>query len=175
MLARFAPKRFLYCGVVAASVIAAACGSSTSTALAIGDPCLVGRWDLTSSSGTATSNGVTINFSGEEGVVMTLTAAGAETDDYSNASPTISRSSDGHTESSTLRGTMQYGFHGAAGKWVQSGGSGQITETNHLVDGVKQPDSNASAPAGSGTYSCSSSALTVLVGGNWTVNFTKTG
>lgn len=158
-----APSRFLCCGAVAAAVMAAACGGGTSTAPAIGDPCVVGRWVMTASNVVDTSTpGVTVTYSGGEGFLVTLTAAGTEIDDYSNAAPASSKSSDGHTSSFITRGTEQFKFHASAGHWVESEASGQLTSTNYVVDGIPKPDFTSSAQVGSGTYSCSSSALTMV-------------
>ena len=95
--------------------------------------------------------------------MFTLTAAGNETDDPSSAAP-YSGSGGGHTLSFVLRGTEQFTFHAMAGQWVDSGGSGQFTFTNYVLDGVHEPNSTAPPdPApGSGTYSCSGSTLTLV-------------
>jgi hypothetical protein len=181
------PTRFLRCGIVSVSLFATACGSGssptpstarptstvapsatatpTATLLAIGDPCVVGRWTGTTRSyvDTSTVPGATITISGAAGFVFTLTAAGNETDDPSNAAP-YSGSGGGHTLSFVLRGTEQFTFHAMAGQWVDSGGSGQFTFTNYVLDGVHEPNSTAPPdPApGSGTYSCSGSTLTLV-------------
>jgi hypothetical protein len=163
----------LHYGLVAASVIAAACGNATSATPAIGDSCLVGRWVQTSSITIDRSTpGITVTTTGGDGYVVTFTAAGDETDDYSNTAPGISKSSDGHTEIFTFRGTMHYKFHAAAGRWTESEQSGEITVTSHTIDGVSQPDASMTVPSGSGTYKCAGSTLTIIQG-QTTVVFAK--
>lgn len=108
--------------------------------------------------------------------MVTFGADGTEIDDYSNSATSFRKSSDGHTATFTWRGTEQFKFHAAAGKWVESEASGSITATNHVVDGRSAPDFNSSAQVGSGTYSCSSSTLTIvqtLSGFEATNTFTK--
>jgi hypothetical protein len=146
------------------SPTAKAIATTAAEPLAIGDPCLIGRWIMTNvliSDSTAFS-GVTISMTGQVGTVMTLGAEGTEVFDLTN-STRLSGSGGGHTVSWLGRGVQRFGFQGQGGQWAESGPSQIATGTNVLVDGVSQPDFTSEAPPFSGTYTCAGSNLTMAI------------
>lgn len=163
----------------AAAVVLAGCASSSSSSssatspaatptpspspLAIGDPCVIGRWTQTTSQvpNTTTFPGATLQITGGAGAVFTLTADGSETADFSNSAMYVG-SGGGHTLRYQLRGTDQYTLHADAGKWAENGSGQSIMTIKYVLDGVAQPDGVGPAPPSSNTYTCTSSQLTLV-------------
>ena len=132
--------------------------------LAIGDPCLVGRWILTNLviADSISFPGMTMSMTGQLGTVMTLGADATEVFDLTN-STRITGVGGGHTMSWLGRGVQRFGFQGQGGQWTESGPPQIATATNVVVDGVSQPDFNSEAPPFAGSYTCAGSNLTMAV------------
>jgi hypothetical protein len=132
--------------------------------LAIGDPCLVGRWTLTNLtiSDSVSLPGITMSMTGQLGTVMTLGADATEIFDLTN-STRMTGVGGGHTMSWLGRGVQRFGFQGQGGQWTESGPSQIATATNVVVDGVSQPDFNSEAPPFAGSYTCAGSNLTMAI------------
>jgi hypothetical protein len=132
--------------------------------LAIADPCLVGRWMLTSLAvnDSISFPGFTMSMTGQVGTVMTLGADGTEIFDLTN-STRLNGVGGGHTMSWLGRGVQRFGFQGRGGQWTESGPPQIATAANVVVDGVSQPDFNSEAPPFSGSYTCAGSNLTMAI------------
>ena len=152
--------------VVAAipSPTAKAIATTASELLAIGDPCLIGRWIMTNLliSDSTSFPGITMSMTGQVGTVMTLGAEGTEVFDLTN-STRLSGTGGGHSVSWLGRGVQRFGFQGQDGQWTESGPSQIATGTNVLVDGASQPDFTSEAPPFSGSYTCAGSNLTMAI------------
>jgi len=137
---------------------------SAAAELAIGDPCLVGRWTLTNLVilDSTVFPGVTMTMTGQLGTVMTLGADGTEIFDLTNSTK-VTGAVGGHTMSWLGRGVQRFAFQGRGGQWTESGPPQIATGTNVVVDGVSQPDFTSEAPPFSGSYTCSGSNLTMAV------------
>ena len=132
--------------------------------LAIGDPCLIGRWTLINLaiSDSVSFPGITMSMTGQLGTVMTLGADATEIFDLTN-STRMTGVGGGHTMSWLGRGVQRFGFQGQGGQWTESGPSQIATATNVVVDGVGQPDFNSEAPPFAGSYTCAGSNLTMAI------------
>jgi len=123
--------------------------------------CVVGTWRQVNNTGTDTQSfpGVTLQDSGGAGVTVTFTSAGIETDNYANSSNFIERGG-GHIVTVQVRGTTIYDFKAAAGNWAESGGSGAITAVG-TYDGTPTPPHTSLPAPETGTYTCTSTTLTL--------------
>jgi len=132
---------------------------SPSPSPAIGDACLVGRWvdQKQSAPGNWTWSNERIAVSGLQGFVITYTAAGLETDDFSAAQPLVG-DFHGHQIKIALGGLLTYQVLADGSHIVQSNAAGSLTGT-YYYDGVVQPGGTATAPAGTIAYTCSGNTL----------------
>jgi hypothetical protein len=132
--------------------------------LAIGDPCLVGRWIMTNLviADSISFPGMTMSMTGQLGTVMTLGADATEVFDLTN-STRINGVGGGHTMSWLGRGVQRFGFQGQGGQWIESGPPQIATATNVVVDGVSQADFNSETPPFAGSYTCAGSNLTMAI------------
>ncbi len=132
---------------------------SPSPSPAIGDPCLVGRWveQKQTSPGNWTWNSERISVSGLQGLVVTYSADGGETVDFSGAQPLIG-DYHGHEIRIVLRGSLTYQDTADGRRMVQSKATGDLTPVFYY-DGAPQPGGNAAAAAQTLTYSCAGDRL----------------
>jgi hypothetical protein len=134
----------------------------------LGDACLVGRWiDRRSVDATDwTFNGQVVPVTGLAGFVLTLSADGEETDDWSNSEPLIG-TYQGQQLKIVLRGF--YTFHGVTANGVEltePPGEGSFS-AQFFLGGRTQ--STYSAHAGTGStesYVCSATSLSVTTQGS---------
>jgi len=158
------PTQFAASATARPTVTAVVTPSAAREPLAIGDPCLVGRWTLTDLliSDSTVFPGVTMTMTGQLGTVMTLGADGTEIFDLTN-STRVTGAGGGHTMSWLGRGVQRFAFQGQDGQWTESGAPQTAIGTNVVVDGVSQPDFTSVAPPFSGSYTCSGSNLTMVI------------
>ena len=117
---------------------AAAAGSlapTTSAVIAIGDPCLVGRWvSRAISYDTPVAGTAGEHTTGEAGAVVIYTADGSETEDYTDSLPLVTTSKYVN-QSVTLRGIVKWQVHASNGHYVQTGPPQPITVTTTNATG----------------------------------------
>jgi hypothetical protein len=138
----------------------AAKATPTPSPLAIGDPCVVGRWTSTNSEFAGKgAGGAVLQYTGGAGVVVNFNADGSETGDYSNSAALVGVGP-GHSTSYQVRGSERFTYHMDLGKWTRTGPLPTVSVVNRMVDGVAQADAaGVPIPLGSGTYTCTSTQL----------------
>lgn len=148
---------------IVGAAIQAAIQSLSGGSQTIGDACLVGRWTSTSlqQSDSVTFPGISMAVTGGDGALITFSADGTETDDWTGAAP-ITGSGGGHKYTFTVRGVAHYKLRAHGDHWTESGPTQQLMESHFVVDGAPKPDQVVQVPPGSGTYTCSGSELTFV-------------
>jgi hypothetical protein len=154
--------------VLLAACLAATCGcvipgsrARAAQSPAIGDTCLVGTWTLQQSVNT---NGYTyinapLRVVGLRGATMTFAVDGTGSEDFAESEPLAGTAADGGKLAITIRGTWTLSIKGTQGHYVETGAKTDLPTT--ATFNGKQVDYHSSYSPGNGTYSCSSSSLTM--------------
>jgi hypothetical protein len=141
-----------------------ACGGGSASAPAIGDQCLVGSWTATSYQATFPAGAIVLDVamsvSGGEGLMVTYSADGTETDDYAHVAP-LKASGGSHTAQFQLSGVAHFKMRAKDNGWTQSGPEQSLAESI-VIDGGAQVQDTNTFPGGHGTYKCSGSDLTMV-------------
>jgi hypothetical protein len=138
----------------------------TTNSVALGDPCLVGRWIERE---RRDANGISLNnqpipTKGLAGFVITFSASGTETDDFAKSKPLV-----GHWHGE--RYTVEFRGHGvlrahAAGGIVTESGRRQPLTAFGTLGGRPIPQSRPAISVGTYAYSCSATHLTLTTTSN---------
>jgi hypothetical protein len=138
-------------------------GSSAKAAHspAIGDTCLVGTWTLHESVNTDgyTFNNGPLRVAGLRGATMTFAVDGTGSEDFAESEPLLGTTADGGKLAITIRGTWIFSIKGTAGHYVETGAKADLPTT--ATFNGKPADYHSSYSPGNGTYSCSSSSLSM--------------
>ena len=155
--------------VVAGVVATQACGPGQTTATsspqasaAIGDTCLVGRWNLQQDVNTTgyKINGEPVLVTGLQGAKMTFTADGKGIEDFNGSHPLVGSLNDGSKLSITLAGSWAFGIHADGHQYVETGPETQLTTTATV--NASPITYQASYVPASGRYSCTFGSLTMV-------------
>jgi hypothetical protein len=147
-------------GLLVISCGSADAPSAASTPPPIGDACLVGRWVETkqySPGNFGQGTGERFEVTGLEGLVITYTADGAETDDYSGAKP-LNGGWRGNKIQVVVTGTITYQVHADSGHVVQSKPVASLAVA-YYANGAPLSGGTASFAPATITYTCSGSFL----------------
>jgi eukaryotic-like serine/threonine-protein kinase len=137
--------------------------SPSPAPVAIGDSCIVGRWveQNESAPGNWTWNNggpdEVIAVAGLQGLVISFSAGGDETDDFNGTQPLIG-DFHGHQIKIVLRGSATFRDH-ADGSHIVETAAGQGVTVNYYYDGTLRPGGTVSAPANTISYTCGASSL----------------
>jgi hypothetical protein len=138
-------------------------GSSAKAAHspAIGDTCLVGSWTLQESVNTDgyTFNNAPLRVAGLRGATMTFALDGTGSEDFAESAPLAGTTADGGKLVITIRGTWTLSIKGTRGHYVETGAKTDLPTT--ATFNGNPADYHSSYSPGNGTYSCSSSSLTM--------------
>jgi len=128
---------------------------------AIGDTCLVGRWNLQESVNTDgyTFNNAPLRVAGLRGATMTFAVGGTGSEDFSESEPLLGTTADGGKLAITIRGSWTFRIKGTAGHYAETGNKTDLPTT--ATFNGKVVDYHSSYSPGNGSYSCSSSSLTM--------------
>lgn len=147
-------------GLFAVSCGTADTPSTPSPPPAIGDACLVGRWVETkqySPGNFGQGTGERFEVTGLEGLVITYSADGAETDDYSAAKP-LNGGWRGNKIQVVVTGTITYHVHADSGQIVQSKPVASLTVVYYANGAPLSGGTSSFAPA-TIKYTCNGSFL----------------
>jgi len=114
--------RLILVGLLVAACGEAAAPSPSPSPVALGDPCLVGRWVETkqfSPGNYGLGTGERFTVTGLEGFAITFAADGTETDDYKDARP-LYGGWRGNQVQIVITGSMTYQDHAEGGFVLQS-------------------------------------------------------
>ena len=157
-------RRWLVFVLVAACVGASGCAllppKTAASPPPIGDACLVGTWTLQQdvNSGGYTLNNAPVSVSGLRGATVTFSRDGTEARVFDGSDPLVGTVG-GHELSIKIGGSLQFSIHASKGEYVETGAQTALP-TSATLDG--QPiQYHSSYEPDSGTYQCSSSALTM--------------
>ena len=146
-------------------------GTKTAAKAAIGDTCLVGTWSLDDEESMSgyTLNNQPVSVHGLKGASLKFRSTGEEVESFEGSEPLVGDTA-GRELSITIRGSFTFKIHADKGKYTETG---DVTQppTSATVDGVPITYHSSYGP-GSGTYTCSSSHLTMVTGdGDQTTNW----
>lgn len=134
--------------------------SAASPPPPIGDACLVGRWVETkqySPGNFGEGTGERFEVTGSEGLVISYTADGAETVDYSGAKP-LNGGWRGNKVQVVITGTITYQVHADSGQIVQSKPVASLTVAYYANGSLLSGGTSSFAPA-TIKYTCNGSFL----------------
>ena len=141
----------------------AACGAVQSPSKpAVGDACIVGTWTLQheeNRSGYYYQN-VPVAVTGLQGARLVIDSAGSETLQFDQSRPLVGNVTGGRVLSITIRGSAVFHIHADGHNYTETGSQTDMPTTATL-DGAPVTDYHSAYAPGHGTYSCSSSSLTV--------------
>jgi hypothetical protein len=137
------------------------CALGSSAAPPIGDACLVGSWTLQQSVNT---NGYTftnapLRVAGLRGATLTLATDGSASEDFAQSEPLMGTTADGGKLVITIRGKWTFTIKGTGGHYKETGAKTDLPTTATLNG--QAVDYHSSYSPGQGSYSCSSSSLTL--------------
>lgn len=141
---------------------ACAVGQSSSATAAVGDPCLVGSWtmvDEKNSSGYTFAN-APVAVEGLRGTRLTISSAGDEREDFTDSAPLVGMLTDGRALAITIRGSFDFRIVARGGTYTETGTETALP-TTASVAGIPITDYHSDYTPGAGTYSCSSTSLTM--------------
>jgi hypothetical protein len=146
-------------------LLVASCGSADTPSTpsvppALGDGCLVGRWIETkqySPGNFGQGTGERFEVTGLEGLVITYTADGVETDDYSAAKP-LNGGWRGNKIQIVVGGTITYQVHAEGGHIVQSKPVASLTVA-YFANGSPLTGGTSSFAPATISYTCNGSFL----------------
>lgn len=135
--------------------------AASSTSAAIGDTCLVGAWTLEQDENTSgyTLDNVPVSVSGLAGASLKFSSSGEETGDFDGSDP-LTGDAGGRRLAIHIGGSFLFHIHADKGNYTETGSRTQLPTTATL-DGVPIKYQSSYSP-GSGTYTCSSSHLTMV-------------
>jgi hypothetical protein len=163
------PRLLTLALVIVCMAVTPGCGSGQTTAAnspqasaAIGDACLVGKWNLQQDVNTTgyKINGEPVRVTGLQGAKMTFTADGKGIEDFNGSHPLVGLLNDGSKLSITLAGSWAFGIHADGHQYVETGPETQLT-TTATVDATPITYQASYLPA-SGRYSCTFGSLTMV-------------
>jgi hypothetical protein len=128
---------------------------------AIGDTCLVGTWTLDDEENTTgyTLDNVPVSVSGLKGASLRFSSSGEEAGSFDGSGPLLG-SAGGRALSIQIAGSFAFQIHADKGHYTETGARTDLP-TSATLDGAPISYHSAYAP-GSGTYTCSSSHLTMV-------------
>ena len=127
----------------------------------IGDTCLVGTWTLQQSVNTNgySFNKVPLRVAGLGGATLTLALDGEGSEDFAQSQPLLGTTAGGGKLAITIRGTFVFGITGTGHIYVETGTKTELPTT--ATFNGKTASYHSSYSPGSGTYSCTSSSLSM--------------
>ena len=90
---------------------------------------------------------------------MTFVVGGTGSEDFAESEPLLGTTADGGKLAITIRGSWTFSIKGTAGHYVETGNKTDLPTT--ATYNGKAVDYHSSYSPGNGTYSCSSSSLTM--------------
>jgi hypothetical protein len=153
-------RALILLGILAVSCGTADTPSTPSPPPPIGDACLVGRWVETkqySPGNFGLGTGERFEVTGLEGLVITYTAGGAETDDYGGAKP-LNGGWRGNKIQVVIAGAITYQVHAEGGKIAQTKPVASLTVAYYSNGSPLSGATGSFAPA-TITYTCNGSFL----------------
>jgi hypothetical protein len=133
---------------------------ASPTPLAVGDPCVVGRWVGDSSSFTLTSSNGPVTYVGGQGAVLTISADGTSILDYGASVPFLTSVS-GSSIGLQFKGTVTSKVHATAPSTFVETIESQYVTYQFYLNGQPYSSSAEVPPFEASTgYRCSTSSLT---------------
>ena len=128
---------------------------------AIGDTCFVGRWTLQQSVNTTgySFNNAPLRVAGLQGATVTFSLDGTASEDFAQSRPLLGATADGGKLAITIRGTFAFSIKTTGHSYVETGTKTELPTT--ATFNGKPANYGSSYEPSSGTYSCTSSSLTM--------------